>query len=981
MTGPAPAWAILDAAFYRARYPDAVAALSDTSDSALLAFYLATGQGLGHSPNPWFDERWYRRAFPMVAQMVERGEYASGMDHYCRRGHCLAYRPHWLFDERYYRGRYKGLSDPVLRDHQLANGYDHFLRSGDREGRIGHGLFDPVYFLAAVDPDSARTYQEVGPYRAFLGRAPRAEPEPRTTILFDPVWYRTRYPEVTTAIAAGEYGSALEHYLCNDTPERFDPLPQFSETWYRQRNPDVTAAIAGRHARNGYTHFLNDGRTELRSPAPTIDLHWYSCQETVAADLGARKASDAFTHLLALGLSAGLPTAPPLSPPAPVAPHSTTPDSLMLPALGRMGLDFRCDGPPSITVVIAPHDGFTTLMVTLAAVRDGFSGGIDLVLIDRGSTDAVRAISRHVVGAQILRFETRIEERAAFSAALRCARADAILFLSADARPAHGGIRRALNHLRHDPTIGIVGGMTIDHQDRIADAGGVLWDDGTLDWYAAGASPLTPEANVRCDIDCVPPHCLFGRTRLLMSVNAFAESAPSLEHAAALAALALRAQDARVVYDPAIIVRRPNLGEPLNSEESRALLRERGGVSLTPRHAPPSDAGSGPWIAPRRGNPGGHRVLYLDDTVPLRFTGSGFVRSNDVIRTMDRMGYAVTVFPIMGCRHDLASVSADLPDTVEVLHDRDLADLPAFLAAREGWFDTIWVSRIHNFDLVVPILTAARALGAPMPKLVLDTEAIASERRHARLILAGESLDLRSAIAEELRNASMCDHVVAVSERDARTLREAGLSSVSVIGHIRTPTPTPRCFADRQGLLFVGAMHEQDSPNHDSLCWFVDAVLPLIEKELGWETRLTVAGYTGPGVSLARFQDHPRITLRGAVPDLTPLYDSHRLFIAPTRFAAGMPYKVQEAASFGLPVVAASLLAEQLDWHDDHELLATPTGDAAAMAGAILGLYRDEARWTRLRETALRRLVAENAPDHYVSPLREVLERKIINDT
>lgn len=174
-------------------------------------------------------------------------------------------------------------------------------------------------------------------------------------------------------------------------------------------------------------------------------------------------------------------------------------------------------------------------------------------------------------------------------------------------------------------------------------------------------------------------------------------------------------------------------------------------------------------------------------------------------------------------------------------------------------------------------------------------------------------------------------------------------------------------------MLFVGAIHETDSPNHDSLVWFVDEVLPLVERELGWETRLTIVGYTAPGVSMERFEDHPRVTLRGAVADLTSLYDSHRLFVAPTRFAAGLPYKVHEAASFGLPVVATTLLAEQLDWRDGAELAAVPTGDATAMAQRIVSLYRDQDAWLRLRDGALRRLADEHAPDSYAAPLRALL--------
>ena len=174
-------------------------------------------------------------------------------------------------------------------------------------------------------------------------------------------------------------------------------------------------------------------------------------------------------------------------------------------------------------------------------------------------------------------------------------------------------------------------------------------------------------------------------------------------------------------------------------------------------------------------------------------------------------------------------------------------------------------------------------------------------------------------------------------------------------------------------MLFVGAIHEQDSPNYDSLCWFADNVLPLVERELGWETRLTIVGYTAPGVRMDRFEDHPRITLRGPVADLATVYDSHRLFVAPTRYAAGSPYKIQEAASHGLPVVATTLLADQLEWRGGEDLLAVVVDDAAAMAERLVTLYRDEALWQRLRDGALARLAAENAPATYRQPLLTAL--------
>jgi glycosyltransferase involved in cell wall biosynthesis len=164
-----------------------------------------------------------------------------------------------------------------------------------------------------------------------------------------------------------------------------------------------------------------------------------------------------------------------------------------------------------------------------------------------------------------------------------------------------------------------------------------------------------------------------------------------------------------------------------------------------------------------------------------------------------------------------------------------------------------------------------------------------------------------------------------------------------------------------------------DCPNLDSLIWFVDEVLPLIEAELGWETRLTIAGYAAPGVDLSRFDDHPRITLRGAVADLVPLYNGNRVFVAPTRFAAGAPYKVFEAASRGLPVVATELLRRQLGWAAGQEILSGGVDDAAGFAAAVLELYRNETAWRTVRDGALSRLEQENGPAGFAEAVAGVL--------
>jgi glycosyltransferase involved in cell wall biosynthesis len=306
------------------------------------------------------------------------------------------------------------------------------------------------------------------------------------------------------------------------------------------------------------------------------------------------------------------------------------------------------------------------------------------------------------------------------------------------------------------------------------------------------------------------------------------------------------------------------------------------------------------------------------------------------------------------------------------MYEHTLEQLEAFVLLRTGYYDLIWVERTHNMARIRPVLQRL-AREQTLPPVILDSEAIASVRDAQVTAHEGGATGLVQAVRAEFADAHECARVIAVNEPEAALLRDAGFTAPAVLGHMRRLTPTPRAFSERHGMLFVGAVHRMDSPNYDSLCWFVDEVLPRIEEELGWETRLTVVGYQGAEVSLERFADHPRVTLRGAVDNTEPLYNSHRLFVAPTRIAAGTPYKVHEASSFGLPVVAAELLRRQLGWTAGEDLLTAETGDAAGFAAAVVRLYRDEALWRRLRASALARLEQEASPERYAATIRTLL--------
>jgi O-antigen biosynthesis protein len=1043
--GPAPApWAVFDPDWYRTRYADAPDLPgADLPPGDLLEWHLTRGQIIGHSPNRYFDEEWQRQAWPGIMRLIEAGSVASAFDAWCRGANSVR-APHWLFDPQKYEEQYPAMTAEVLAETGFVNHYHHYLSFGAAEGRIGHALFDPEIYLAALGPAEVDEARQM-PFLHYLRGLETGAPECATSPLFDLTWYRERYPDASSAVASGLFRSALEHYLRNDRPIEFDPSPWFSEAHYLATNPGVAASIGPEGFRTGFSHFLVYGLREGRSPHPGLDLAWYAGRSEVQADIAAGRSPNAFLHWITIGEPAGAPGLPPIEVHLSEA-HATAffqqRANTIWPLYGRRKLDFTHGGAPAISVIMAVRDRFAETMVSLTSLRTGFRGEIDLILIDQDPAPRGADIETHVTGATILRFGTALNDASCREAGLICAIAEMILLLGDGVDLGPGAIDVAVGRLNGDARIAAVGGRLVQPQGVLLEAGGIIWRDGRLRYYARDASPLAAEANFVRDVDFCSTQFLLARRDILTSLPDQAPGIAGTTHDAA--DLCVRAQTAgfRVVFEPDALVflTTPQPGR-VPDGQAAFVAAHPDYLATRPTIGPMLPATIIHARAPYHGQP---RVLFIEDSIPLRRTGSGFVRSNDVVRALVTSGASVTVFPMQENNFPLSVVRAELPDTVEVMHDLTAADFAAFIASRRDCYDLIWVARTHNldqihetladlagddpesadaddprspdtddqalpddlirsslrlaetFDLEAALREGFDQFGAetdiispaeqgvpprrnpgPMvnlsPKIVIDTEAVASVRRAEQSALLDQTFDRDAALRDEFHNLTPAMDVVAVTDAEAAIIRAHHRGRVSVLGHAIAATPTPRPFEERTGILFVGAIHGMDHPNYDGLAWFVDEVLPIIERTLRWETRLTVAGYIAPGVNLDRFKGHPRVTLRGPMPDLTPLFDSNRVFVAPTRFAAGIPYKVHQAAAFGLPVVASSLLAQQLGWVDAEAIGAADVTDPAGFAARVIALHRDLPLWTRIREAALARVTTELDPARFVAGVADLL--------
>jgi glycosyltransferase involved in cell wall biosynthesis len=364
------------------------------------------------------------------------------------------------------------------------------------------------------------------------------------------------------------------------------------------------------------------------------------------------------------------------------------------------------------------------------------------------------------------------------------------------------------------------------------------------------------------------------------------------------------------------------------------------------------------------------RVLIVEDQIPYPSLGAGYPRALDLLHAAVEAGWFVTFYPLVYPDVDYADAYDALPPAVEIAADCGEAGLAAFMRERPGYYDAAVVSRPHNMAVFRAALAEAPDFIA-LSRVVYDAEAIFALRDAARARLCGEQEKPKAdPVAAELALSAGAAVILAVNQIEADAFRQAGARDVRVLGHGITPRPTATAFEDRRDLLFVGAMDEDESPNADALEVFVRQIMPRLDARIGEDWVLRVAGRDGaPRVQALA---GPRVQLLGKVDDLQQLYARSRIFIAPTRYAGGIPMKVQEAAARGLPAATTSLLARQLGWADGEAVMV---GDAPDdFARACQRLYQDAALWEAIRAGALSRIAAECAPEAFAATVAAALD-------
>jgi GT2 family glycosyltransferase len=616
--------------------------------------------------------------------------------------------------------------------------------------------------------------------------------------------------------------------------------------------------------------------------------------------------------------------------------------------------------PPVVSIVILTRHRPKRLercLAALARLPDPVSREI-LILLNDADYDVRAMLDARATGVRILESPVNLGFAAGCNLCASAAAGRYLAFLNDDTEVEAGWLQSLVEIADADLRVGAVGSCILFPDGSVQETGSIIWQDGSTMGLGRGELPESPRVSFVRQVDYCSACSLLVRREAWNAVGGFCEDYFPAYYEDVDFCLSIRARGYRVLYAPRSRVRHYEGGSSDRGfrvflhRYQRGRFRQRWGPELQEFEPPDPESDAAVTRAAFRARGCPRRLLVIDDRLPDPTIGSGFGRMWDAVVELSEAGYAVSVWPSRG-----------INDTYRELGQRGIETIPGALEAHLSepsiLYDTVVISRPHNFQRYAALVRQCQ----PHSVLVYDAEAVYHRRieRNAELRagepsatgLADDALAMR---ALEAGARARADFVTCVSAAEAEFFRSTeGTAPIALVPlSVRDVRFTERRYQERSGIAFVaGWLGGSDSPNGDSLTWFMSHVMPLITQSLP-ACRLTVTGDC-PSELMERFRGSA--VFPGRVPDLASVYEAVRVAVVPTRYGAGVKTKTVEALQYGVPVVATTIGAEGLS---APRLAAVLTADDPLLfAGHVISLYSEEPRWSAARD-AIRAFVASD---------------------
>lgn len=611
-------------------------------------------------------------------------------------------------------------------------------------------------------------------------------------------------------------------------------------------------------------------------------------------------------------------------------------------------LSFEDVAKPDVSIIIPVYNQLAYTYNCILSIKENLPNdiSIEVIVIDDCSQDLTeKFFMQNVKGIKYLRNKVNQGFLKNCNSASEFARGKLLYFLNNDTQVTQGWLNPLIEQLKCEE-IGCVGSKLIYAHGLMQEAGGMIFRDASGANYGRNDLPDRPRYNYIREVDYCSGASLMIRKSDFDQLGKFDQHfSPAYYEDTDLCFAVKNQLGKKVMYHPIseVIHYEGITSGKVAKKDSVKIFQdinkikfEDKWVSELSKHYLNHHLENGSRrLLPKK------KLIFIDNIIPEPDKNSGSFRVYQLLKIIKELGYHITFIP--GDTRKTQPYYNQMVDLgIEVLFR--YPNTPGMLREFNETIhscDVIWISRPELNKAFSWIIEKF-----PNAKWIYDTvdlHHIRLQRQAAQNNEEKLSIEAARVKIQELEIAKAANYTLTVTEDEKVLLEKEGIKNVKVVPNIHEPIKTLNniCFNKREGLLFIGAYDHP--PNIDAAIWLVNEIMTEVWKVLP-SLKVTLLGNkpTSEVYSLAS----DRVSVPGYVSDVSDYFQTHRIFVAPLRFGAGMKGKIGQSLAYRLPVITSSIGAEGMNLTDGENVLIAESKEEYAVK--ILALYREEDLWNRL---------------------------------
>ncbi|MGK7893918.1 MAG: tetratricopeptide repeat protein [Xenococcus sp. (in: cyanobacteria)] len=615
---------------------------------------------------------------------------------------------------------------------------------------------------------------------------------------------------------------------------------------------------------------------------------------------------------------------------------------------------------PLVSIIIPVYNKLNYTLQCLFSLANYIPQNIpvEVIVVNDFSEDSSQEILEQVTGLILVNNGQNLGFIHSCNRGAEIAQGEYLYFLNNDTQVRSNFLTSLIEVLQADQTVGAVGSKLIYPNGSLQEAGGIIWQDATGWNYGRNENPVDPQYNYLREVDYCSGASLMVRKEIFTSLNGFAtDFAPAYYEDTDLC-FAIRHQlGLKVVYQPqSEIVHYEGIssGTSVHSGVKQYQVVNAGKFQQKWQHVLQTNQylvnqGINNLPQAARKYQGQKTILVIDSYMPCYDKESGAQRLFHLLKIFRELNYHVIFVADNGDKDEPYNQELQNLQIETIYTETSYGDtLESQIITRLSFVDLAWICRPELNEKYLPLIRSRENI-----KIIYDTIDLhylrmkrAWELSAARdILVATEWVSMQE---RELAIARQVDLTITVTDVEKSILHQQGINSVEVVPNIHLPRTRENIqqdtsFSARKDILFIGSYNHP--PNVDAVLWLCREIMPLVWQELP-SIKVTLLGSNPTEQVQALASD--RITVTGYISDVSDYFFSHRIFVSPLRYGAGMKGKIGQSLEYGLPIISTAVGIEGMHLTPEKNVLKADTTEEFVQA--ILRLYQNQELWHYLAE-------------------------------